>query len=107
MHYAVKSGVQSDILDDLYGLTPIDLVSVSNDSDAKGRFEFYVFIRRRNYSIVVFICLEYLDMKRLTNGNLSSTVVGCPICKEVVSGHRFAPHLEKCMNGGKRGPSGV
>ena len=42
-------------------------------------------------------------MKRLTNGSLSSTVVGCPLCKEVVSGHRFAPHLEKCMNGGKRG----
>lgn len=29
--------------------------------------------------------------------------VTCAICKESVSGSRFAVHLEKCMNGGKRG----
>jgi hypothetical protein len=29
--------------------------------------------------------------------------VCCAICKESVSGSRFAVHLEKCMNGGKRG----
>jgi hypothetical protein len=27
----------------------------------------------------------------------------CPVCLELVGGLRFAPHLEKCMNGGKRG----
>jgi hypothetical protein len=29
-------------------------------------------------------------------------VVQCPLCLESVAGTRFAPHLEKCMNGGKR-----
>ena len=33
----------------------------------------------------------------------SNGTVNCPICSELVSGKRFAPHLEKCMNGGKRG----
>lgn len=33
----------------------------------------------------------------------SNGTVNCPICNELVSGKRFAPHLEKCMNGGKRG----
>ncbi len=32
-----------------------------------------------------------------------SLTVACPICGDVVAGTRFAPHLEKCMNGGKRG----
>ena len=27
----------------------------------------------------------------------------CSVCFEKVSGIRFAPHLEKCLNGGKRG----
>jgi hypothetical protein len=27
----------------------------------------------------------------------------CPICHESVAATRFAIHLEKCMNGGKRG----
>ena len=34
--------------------------------------------------------------------NLHPMVVQCPICLESVAGTRFAPHLEKCMNGGKR-----
>jgi Sgf11 (transcriptional regulation protein) len=29
--------------------------------------------------------------------------VTCPVCYETVAGQRFAPHLEKCLNGGKRG----
>jgi len=40
-----------------------------------------------------------------SNGGSSaaSSSVNCPVCNELVSGRRFAPHLEKCMNGGKRG----
>ena len=34
---------------------------------------------------------------------LHTITVVCPICSESVGGSRFAPHLEKCMNGGKRG----
>lgn len=30
-------------------------------------------------------------------------LVTCPECEQLISGHRFAPHLEKCMRGGKRG----
>jgi hypothetical protein len=33
----------------------------------------------------------------------NASVVSCPVCAENVSGLRFAPHLEKCLNGGKRG----
>jgi hypothetical protein len=33
---------------------------------------------------------------------MNRTVV-CPLCKESVAGVRYAPHLERCMNGGKRG----
>jgi hypothetical protein len=33
----------------------------------------------------------------------SLKLVICPICFEQVSGTRFAPHLDKCMRGGKRG----
>jgi hypothetical protein len=29
-------------------------------------------------------------------------IAQCPVCLEQVSGMRFAPHLEKCINGGKR-----
>ena len=32
--------------------------------------------------------------------------ISCPVCKETVAGQRFAPHLEKCLNGGKRGGLG-
>jgi hypothetical protein len=32
----------------------------------------------------------------------SSGIVSCPVCRENVSGQRFALHLEKCLNGGKR-----
>ena len=34
-------------------------------------------------------------------------VAQCPLCLEQVSGTRFAPHLEKCMNGGKRTSLGI
>lgn len=33
---------------------------------------------------------------------MNKTVI-CQICKESVAGVRYAPHLERCMNGGKRG----
>ena len=33
----------------------------------------------------------------------SNKSVTCNICSESVAGTRFAQHLERCMNGGKRG----
>lgn len=35
--------------------------------------------------------------------NWSLKTVTCQLCKEQVAGARYAPHLERCMNGGKRG----
>ncbi len=41
-------------------------------------------------------------MKPVVSSSYSTTIF-CPMCNEQVAGTRFAPHLEKCMNGGKRG----
>lgn len=38
-----------------------------------------------------------------TNSSGGNRNVSCPICEELVGASRFAYHLEKCMNGGKRG----
>lgn len=37
------------------------------------------------------------------NSNGNSKFVTCNVCGELVIGKRFAPHLERCMTGGKRG----
>ena len=34
--------------------------------------------------------------------NVPAPLAFCPICRESVGASRFAPHLEKCMRGGKR-----
>lgn len=36
------------------------------------------------------------------SSGMNKTVI-CQLCKESVAGVRYAPHLERCMNGGKRG----
>jgi hypothetical protein len=38
-----------------------------------------------------------------SSSNWMNRTVVCPLCKESVAGVRYAPHLERCMNGGKRG----
>lgn len=43
----------------------------------------------------------------LNNGTNVSLDVRCPVCNETVSGVRFAPHLEKCMNGSGRRQSTI
>lgn len=54
--------------------------------------------------IVEYLPLNCCILPAMSKANSSSgATVCCPICKEEVSGVRFAPHLEKCMNGGKRG----
>jgi hypothetical protein len=54
-----------------------------------------------NLTGTAFLTLLYAGLQ--TNNGPSSGTVNCPICNELVAGRRFAPHLEKCMNGGKRG----
>ncbi|KAJ1431503.1 hypothetical protein B484DRAFT_448327 [Ochromonadaceae sp. CCMP2298] len=46
--------------------------------------------------------MESLGFEKEKKGS-NASVVSCPVCAENVSGLRFAPHLEKCLNGGKRG----
>ena len=38
----------------------------------------------------------------LSHNPSSSIAVVCPMCEEKVGAQRFAPHLEKCVNGGGR-----
>lgn len=37
------------------------------------------------------------------NASYALKPISCNICGEQVAGSRYAPHLERCMNGGKRG----
>lgn len=50
---------------------------------------------------------EKLSLNGKVPKNAHPMVVQCPLCLEHVAGTRFAPHLEKCMNGGKRGSIGT
>jgi len=43
------------------------------------------------------------SLKDSASGMGSFRSVKCPMCYETIGGQRFAPHLEKCMKGGKRG----
>ena len=38
----------------------------------------------------------------LASTGLGSQIAQCPICTQLVAGSRFAPHLERCLGGGKR-----
>ena len=52
-------------------------------------------------TIFIFL-LIFLESKK-ANSSSQPNIVSCPVCYETVAGQRFAPHLEKCLNGGKRG----
>jgi len=47
--------------------------------------------------------LNSLEITRTFNCRQNNRLIICSVCFEKVSGIRFAPHLEKCLNGGKRG----
>ncbi len=51
----------------------------------------------------IILCTDGKPSVQIASSSSSSRNVTCPICNELVAGTRFAPHLEKCMNGGKRG----
>jgi hypothetical protein len=46
-----------------------------------------------------------ISLVPLSYPHISSAVkpVACNICGKEIAGSRYAPHLERCMNGGKRG----
>ena len=67
---------------------------------------FFIHIVDRLSSQILHIWINFifviLDNKKFSSSS-QSNIVTCPVCKETVAGQRFAPHLEKCLNGGKRG----
>jgi len=81
MHYAVKTGDMT--LDELYGIQPLESNAIATTEVVKGGIQ-----AKKNGS---------------TSSSNSAGIVSCPVCYEIVAGLRFAPHLEKCLNGGKRG----
>jgi hypothetical protein len=87
-------------MDDIYNLEPVD----GYFAQEKLNGNCYCKILRST------AVASYVDFPALSCyvGNstqlaFGGAMVSCPICTETVSGRRFAPHLEKCMNGGKRG----
>jgi hypothetical protein len=46
---------------------------------------------------------SYLFLLKSEKSNPTGKIITCNLCGEMVAGSRYAPHLERCMNGGKRG----
>ncbi len=55
-----------------------------------------------HFNIILFF-LFFLSFYAEKNLNFMLKPITCNICGEQVAGSRYAPHLERCMNGGKRG----
>lgn len=86
-------------LDEIYDLEPLD--SIFAMEKLSGRSLLFRFSSHHKDYSRIFCHHGFLGMQ--ANSSASNGTVNCPICSELVSGKRFAPHLEKCMNGGKRG----
>lgn len=109
-------------LDELYGLQPLESNASAATEVGKGKLDLrkyvqkytcicthvYVYIMCINYVFINVYMYTYeggIQAKKSSATSSSNTagIVSCPVCFEVVAGLRFAPHLEKCLNGGKRG----
>ena len=98
-HRALHTGCMT--LDEIYDVIPLGLEdSVRPRVKVEtGMKIFSVGIFFVAYDIVLFIA----ESSKPTSSSAHLMLVNCPVCEESVSGHRFAPHLEKCLRGGKRG----
>ena len=85
-------------LDEIYNVEPIE--SFFEQEKLTGNLLNIMISCVRVISVISQISLPVGNQAASSS---SSGTVNCPICNEIVSGRRFAPHLEKCMNGGKRG----
>jgi len=90
-------------LDEIYDVEPLDSIFAMEKLSGKCSLTicvsvhwFFDFYADRS---CIFSCFAGMQ----ASSGSSNGTVNCPICSELVSGKRFAPHLEKCMNGGKRG----
>jgi len=101
MHYRVKVGDMS--LDELYGLDPIDSKAAAVAETTEKGVSFWP-----HPPVAAPLNPPYSAPAeaKLPTPKQQPIVVSCPVCKEAVAGQRFAPHLEKCLNGGKRGGLG-
>ena len=53
--------------------------------------------------IIIVPCIIVNADNKKTSTSSQPNIVTCPVCYATVAGTRFAPHLEKCLNGGTRG----
>jgi hypothetical protein len=105
-------------LDELYGIQPLESNAIAATEVGKGKLDLskyghkytciYVYIMCINYvyiNVYICTCVGGIQAKKSSAASSSNSagIVSCPVCFEVVAGLRFAPHLEKCLNGGKRG----
>lgn len=112
VHYAYKKGTLN--LDDLFGLEPLKPPCVnaslaqngivngggSSSSGGIGSVGVGVGALVGPKGAKVFKAAKAQPPAKAAHFSMT---VQCPLCLASISGSRFAPHLEKCMNGGKRG----
>ena len=82
-------------LDDIYELKPINqFYKPEFLSEEESKFIL---------ALCIINCLEFIIIAPEKPKEKVDLLVSCPMCSEKIAGVRFAPHLERCMNGGKRG----
>lgn len=98
-------------LEELYGLMPAtavpDPVPAEDNILKKGEVAEIEYL---DLSLILIMMHDAEESQPFTAPASSSSgsswmnkTVICQLCKESVAGVRYAPHLERCMNGGKRG----
>jgi hypothetical protein len=105
MHWLVKSGIMD--MDELLGIEPIPRDGFRDlaKSNVHGA-------RKLNGGNVGLQSAKHGTAAKkgqgfgLNTSAFGSQVAQCPICSQLVAGSRFAPHLERCLGGGKRAGRG-
>ena len=100
MHWLVKSGTMG--IDELLGVEPIPKdgfkdLGKRNQQGMKKVHGGSVGLQAKNGAIA-----KKSQGFGLNTSSFGSQIAQCPICSQLVAGSRFAPHLERCLGGGKR-----
>ena len=101
MHWLVKSGTMD--IDELLGVEPIpkDGYKVLAKRSSQG-------VKKVNGGSAGLQAAKNGAIAKKNQGfglntsSFGSQIAQCPICSQIVAGSRFAPHLERCLGGGKR-----
>lgn len=102
-------------LDDIYGVKSLSSI----DTTSKSKHNSTIFTLIISSEQLIYFAEKASNTSNPTNHSsshqasssssatlchfASQRAVVCSLCGEAVAGSRYAPHLEKCMNGGKRG----